>query len=144
MRGRVPRSALWVLGGVLLLELLNWAALAPLAPRPAAARELLYVIPKGAAALGARGEGPFGLPAQLHLQLGIRDILVLRNEDDRPQQLGPVVLAPGQTYRLPFHQPGALQLTCSFHQRIGVIIFVAPPPSPGWERLRARLGGAAP
>ena len=51
MRGRVPRSALWVLGGVLLLELLNWAALAPLAPRPPAARELLYVIPQGAAAL---------------------------------------------------------------------------------------------
>jgi len=92
----------------------------------------LYVIPKGAAALGARGEGPFGLPAQLHLQLGIRDILVLRNEDDRQQQLGPVVLAPGQTYRLPFHQPGAIQLACSFHQ--------GSASSSLWPHLRARAG----
>jgi hypothetical protein len=143
MRGPVHRWHLWVLGGVLLLGALAWAALAPLAPRPPAARELLYVIPKGAAALGARGDGPFGLPAELHLQLGVRDILVLRNEDDREQQLGPVVLAPGQTYRLPFHQPGALQLACSFHQGIGVVIYVAPPPGPGWERLRWRLGGVA-
>ena len=123
--------------------LLGWAALAPLSPRLPAARELLYVIPKGAAALGARGEGPFGLPAELHLQLGVRDILVLRNEDDREQQLGPVALAPGQTYRLPFHQPGAVQLACSFHQGIGVIIYVDPPPSPGWERLQWRLGWVA-
>ncbi|HUL76597.1 MAG TPA: hypothetical protein VL691_04970 [Vicinamibacteria bacterium] len=123
---------------------LGWAALAPLSPRPPAARELLYVIPKGAAALGARGEGPFGLPAELHLQLGVRDILVLRNEDDAEQQLGPVVLAPGQTYRLPFHQPGAIQLACTFHQGIGVILYVAPPPSPGWERLWWRLGGSQP
>jgi hypothetical protein len=120
---------------------LGWAAFAPLSPRPPAARELLYVIPPGAATLGARGEGPFGLPAELHLQLGVRDILVLRNEDAREQQLGPVVLAPGQTYRLPVHQPGAIQLACSFHQGIGVIIYVAPPPSSGWERLWWRLGG---
>jgi len=53
-----------------------------------------------------------------------------------------LVLAPGQTYRLPFHQPGAIQLACSFHQGIGVIIYVDPPPSPGWERLRWRLGWA--
>jgi hypothetical protein len=136
-----------VIGAILTLAslggVLGWAALAPVAPRPPAARELLYVIPKGAAALGARGEGPFGLPAELHLQLGVRDILVLRNEDDRAQQLGPVVLAPGQTYRLPFHQPGAIQLACSFHQRIGFVIYVAPPPSPGWERLRWRLGAVA-
>jgi hypothetical protein len=143
----VTHRRLAVIGGILLLAslggVLGWAALAPLAPRPPAARELLYVIPKGAAALGARGDGPFGLPAELHFQLGVRDILVLRNEDDREQQLGPVVLAPGQTYRLPFQQPGAIQLACSFHQGIGVIIYVAPPPSPGWERLQWRWGGVA-
>ena len=131
-----------LLGGVLILGGLaaaSWLALAPIAPRPAAERELLYVIPKGASAR-AGGEGQSPLPSTVRLVLGVRDILVLRNDDTVPMQIGPLRLAPGQSYRLPFHQPGALQLACTFHQGIGFVLFVDPPPSPGWERLRWRLG----
>jgi hypothetical protein len=131
-----------LLGGLLILGGLaaaGWLALAPIAPRPAAERELLYVIPKGASAR-AGGEGQSPLPSTVRLVLGVRDILVLRNDDEVPMQIGPLRLAPGQSYRLPFHQPGALQLACSFHQGIGFVLFVDPPPSPGWERLRWRLG----
>ena len=132
-----------VLGGVLGLATglvaLGSLALAPIAPRPAAERELVYVIPKGAAARAGR-DGEVPLPSTVRLVLGVRDILVLRNDDTVPMQIGPLRLAPGQSYRLPFHQPGALQLACSFHQGIGFVLFVEPPPSPGWERLRWRLG----
>jgi hypothetical protein len=131
-----------LLGGVLLLgglAAVGWLALAPIPPRPAAEREVVYVIPQGAGAR-AGGEGQFPLPSTVRLVLGVRDILVLRNEDEVPMQVGPLRLAPGQSYRLPFHQPGALQLACSFHQGIGFVLFVDPPPSPGWERLRWRLG----
>ena len=38
---------------------------------------------------------------------------------------------------------GAIQLACSFHQGIGVVIYVAPPPSPGW-RHRTRVRAACP
>jgi hypothetical protein len=132
-----------LLGGVLVLGsclvAVGWLALAPIVPRPAAERELLYAIPKGAGTQqGSSGQG--ALPSTVRLVLGVRDILVLRNDDEVPMQLGPVRLAPGQSYRLPFHQPGALQLTCSFHQGIGFVIFVDPPPTPGWARLRWRLG----
>ena len=130
------------LGGLLLLGgglvAVGWLALAPLAPRPAAERELLYAIPKGAGAR-AGSDSRFVLPSTVRLVLGVRDILVLRNDDTVPMQIGPLRLAPGQSYRLPFHQPGALQLACSFHQGIGFVLFVDPPPSPGWERLRWRL-----
>jgi hypothetical protein len=122
------------------LGALGWAALAPITPLSPSARELLYVIPQGTAARSARGEASPGLPSDVHLRLGIRDILVLRNDDESAMQLGPIRLAPGQTYRLAFHQPGVLQLACSFHQGIGFVIFVDPPPSAGWERLRWRLG----
>jgi hypothetical protein len=97
------------------------------------------VIPRGAAARPGGGN-PFALPSVVHLVLGVRDILVLRNDDTVPMQLGPVRLAPGQSYRLSFHQPGAIQLACSLHQAVGFVIFIAPPPSLGWERLRWRLG----
>ena len=125
---------------MLLLGGLGWAAFGPLPSRPAADREVRYVIPKGAAQQGVRGQGPLGLPAELHLQVGVRDILALQNEDTAPQQIGPMALAPGQTYRVEFSRPGAIQLACSFHQGIGFLLFVDPPPSPGWERLRWRLG----
>jgi hypothetical protein len=129
---------LLLLGGGLVA--LGWAALAPMTPLAPSAREVVYVIPKGTAARSGGGEIPSGLPSEIHLRLGIRDILVLRNDDEVPMQLGPVRLEPGQTYRLAFHQPGAIQLACSFHQGIGFVIFVDSPPSPGWERLRWRLG----
>ena len=137
---RFLSGALAALGGLALLGALGWAAVGPLPARAAADRELRYVIPQGAAQQGARGQGPVGLPSELRLQVGVRDILVLRNEDTEPQQIGPVALAPGQTYRIQFSQPAAIQLACSFHQGIGFVLFVDPPPGPGWERLRWRLG----
>ena len=133
-------GALAALGGLALLGALGWAAFGPLPARSEGDREVIYVIPKGAVQQGARGQGPLGLPSELRLQVGVRDILVLRNEDTEPQQIGPLALAPGQTYRIQFSQPGAIQLACSFHQGIGFVLFVDAPPGPGWERLRWRLG----
>jgi len=114
----------------------TWLAFAPLPGRSATERELSYIIPKGTAARG----GQVALPPVVRLQVGVQDILVLRNEDVVPMTLGPVQLAPGQTYRIPFHQYGAIQLACSYHQGIGFVLFIDPPPAPGWERLRWRLG----
>jgi hypothetical protein len=74
------------------------------------------------------------------LTLGVRDILVLRNDSETAQQLGPLGLRPGQTYRISFDQPGVLKLACSAHQGSDFLIFIDPPPSVGWERLRWRLG----
>lgn len=132
-----------VLCGILALGsclvAIGWIALAPIAPRSPTERELLYVIPKGVTTQKG-SNGQFTLPSTIRLMLGVRDILVLRNDDEVPMELGPVRLAPGQTYRLRFHQPGALQLACSFHKGIGLVILVDLPPSPGWERLRWRLG----
>ena len=131
-------GSLLLLGGALVA--LGWAALAPVAPLAPFAREAVYVIPKGTAARSAGGEPPSGLPSWIHLRLGVRDILVLRNDDEQAQQFGPVRLAPGQTYRFSFDHPEVLRLTCSIHQGISFVIFVDAPLSPGWERLQWRLG----
>lgn len=134
MGRRVAIGVLVVVGAPLVT--LAWMALAPL---PADSRELLYVIPKGMGS-GESGAAAAGLPPFVRLTLGLRDVLVLRNEDTVEQTIGPVRLAPGQTYRLPFHQPGAVQLSCSFHGGTNFLIFVDPAPAAGWERLRWRLG----
>jgi hypothetical protein len=73
------------------------------------------------------------------LTIGVRDLLILRNEDDRPQSFGPVLLAPGQTYRVPFSAPATFDFACSAHDEGQLTIVVEREPVPGWPRLRWRV-----
>jgi hypothetical protein len=110
-----------------------WAAFAPIPPVP---REAVYVIPKGTAARIAAGEPVEALPRRMRFTVGVRDLLVLRNEDDQPQSFGPV---PGQTYRVPFTAPATFDFACSAHEKGQLTIVVEREPVPGWRRLRWRL-----
>jgi len=63
-----------------------WAALAPVvADSPT--RSEVFEIPKGTWARRMSGDKVDILPNQIRLTLGIRDVLVLRNNDDVPQWL---------------------------------------------------------
>jgi len=112
-----------------------WGALAPL---PSGSRELTFVVPRGTAARQAAG-APSAMPSVLRFTVGVRDTLVLKNEDDVPATFGPVLLAPGQTYRVPFRSPAEFQMGCSLHGDGRVTIVVVPAPARGWARLRWRL-----
>ncbi len=112
------------------------ALVAAFAPLPSDSREAVYVIPSGTAAKrspDAAGATP--LPSRIRMTLGVRDVLVLRNEGTVEQSFGPVLLAPGQTYRVPFHDAAEFQLACSAHADGQVTVTVEPAPSPGWARL---------
>jgi hypothetical protein len=80
------------------------------------------------------------LPSPVHLTLGIRDILVLTNDDEVIHQLGPVILGPRQTYRIPFRNPGRFQYACSLHAAGTLTLLIEPAPAAGLARLRWRLG----
>jgi hypothetical protein len=129
-----------VSGGVLVVLLLSLAAWASFAPLPHGPREVTYVIPKGTAVRQSLGVNPSVLPDVMRFTLGVRDVLVLRNEDDAAATFGPVRLEPGQTYRVPFRTPTTIQLACSVHREGEIAIIVSAPPRPGWDRLwwRAR------
>jgi hypothetical protein len=113
-----------------------WAAFAPIPPGP---REAVYVIPKGTAARLAAGEAVRAFPSRMRFTIGVRDLLVLRNEDDQPQNFGPILLAPGQAYRVPFSAPATFDFACSAHEEGQLTIVVERPPPPGWRRLRWRV-----
>lgn len=117
---------------------LAWAALTPLPPD---AREAVYVIPKGTWARRMAGEPLDILPQELRLVLEVRDILVLRNEDDVPQVFGPVLIMPKQSFTMPFHKAATYQFACSLHVSGQLSVIVQPAPAAGWERLRWRLAG---
>jgi hypothetical protein len=118
-----------------IAALLAWAAFAPIA---ADSREQVYRIPKGTFAKRMAGHYVEVLPSQIHLTLGVKDILVLRNDDEVPQMFGPVLIMPGQRFELPFRLASHYQFACSLHANGQLAIDVDPEPSPGWRRLAWR------
>jgi hypothetical protein len=125
----------WSIAACLLLAL-GWAALAPLRY---ATRDQLFEIPKGTWARRMAGDKVEILPAVVRLTLGVQDVLLLRNSDTVPQLFGPVLIMPGQDFRLPFEQASDYQFACTAHASGQMTVSVVPLPDPGWDRLRWRL-----
>ena len=122
-----------ILGGVALLGLAagGWAALAPLPQLP---KERVIVIPRG-----ANSQAPQPFPSNIHLTLGLQDVLVLKNEDDRAQLIGGIEVSAGQSLSIPFSRIQDFQLSCSAHPSGRLTISVAAKPEPGLARLWWRL-----
>lgn len=139
MTGSVRWSRAIAVAGVALVLIAGWLALAPLS---AGSREIVYVIPPGTLAGNKTGRPMDLLPPEIHLTLGVRDVLVLTNDDSAAHYVGPIVLASRQTYRIPFRRPGRFQYACSLHTAGRLTIVVTPEPQIGLERLRWRLAHA--
>jgi hypothetical protein len=122
-----------ILGGVALLALAaaGWAALAPLPRLP---KEFVIVIPKG-----ANSQTPQRFPSNIRLTLGLQDVLVLRNEDDRAQLIGGIAVSPGQNLSIPFSRVQDFQLACSAHPSGQLKISVSAKPERGLGRLWWRI-----
>jgi hypothetical protein len=133
-RPSLYQAQLILLGALALLGLAvgAWAALAPL---PALPKERVIVIPRGTSAIG-----PPPFPSDIQLTLGLQDVLVLRNEDDRPQLVGGIEVGAGQSLSIPFYRVQDFQLACSAHPSGQLRISVVPPPERGPSRLWWRLG----
>ena len=112
-----------------LLAFIGWRDELTHAPE----HEVIFIIPKGTAILQANGtDGPM-LPRMMILTIGLRDTLVIRNDDDFPARIGPFKLDSGQHYRQQFRTPGEIQLICStmYHEE-QVSIRVQPAPPDVW------------
>ena len=135
MRSLRRHPAAWSFAACLVLAL-AWAALAP--PH-AATRDLLFEIPKGTWERRMAGDKVDILPEVVQLTLGVQDVLLLRNSDTVPQQFGPVLIMPGQDFRLPFEQVSENQFACTAHSSGQMTVSVVAMPEPGLDRLKWRL-----
>ena len=141
-----PSSALlrrhWLLASLLamLLASLLWAAFAPIR---LASRDKLFEIPKGTYDRRMKGDQVEILPSTVTLTLGVRDVLLLRNSDTVPQIFGPVLIMPGQDFRLPFETVSENQFACTAHSSGQMTVVVEALPIPGLARLRWRLAELA-
>jgi hypothetical protein len=135
----VLRAGLLVLLGI-VVGATGWAALAPVTSN---SREQVFAIPKGTWARRHAGEKLELLPSEIRLTMGIKDVLVMLNHDDVPQMFGPVLIMPGQSFRLPFATASTYQFACTAHANGQLTIVVDPAPAPGWARLKWRAGELA-
>ena len=111
-----------------------------LVPIQTRSRDEVFEIPKGTWARRMSGDKVEILPDHIRLTLGLRDILVLRNQDDVPQIFGPTLMMPGQSFRLPFERAAEYQFACTAHASGQMTITVEDNPATPWGRLlwRAR------
>ncbi len=129
----------WVALGITIVAIV-WAALAPI---PVGSRDQLFEIPKGTHARRMAGDKVDILPSTIRLTLGVRDVLLLRNNDTVPQIFGPMLIMPGQDFRLPFETESENQFDCSAHTSGQMTVVVEAHPNPGIGRLRWRLAALA-
>ena len=146
MRRRPVGSAVAVvlagtLAATLLTALLTAVAWAALTPVARGARDAVFEIPRGTWARRMAGNKVDILPSTIWLTLGVRDTLVLVNHDDVPQTFGPVLMMPGQRFRLPFGVAANYQFACTAHTSGQMSVVVDAMPVSAWQRLVWRVGG---
>ena len=117
------------------LAVVAWCALAPV---HSDSRDQIFEIPKGTWARRMSGDKVEILPNHIHLTLGVRDVLVLRNHDAVPQIFGPTLMMPGQSLRLPFEQAAVYTFSCTAHASGQMIISVDPYPASAFAKIAWR------
>jgi len=129
-------ALLWWLLPAFAAGVLAWAAFAPIA---AGSRDALFEIPKGTWARRMAGDPVDILPPTIVLTLGVNDTLLLRNRDTVPQVFGPVLIMPGQDFRLPFDTVSINEFNCTAHASGSMKVIVEAHPAAGLPRLQWRL-----
>jgi len=137
--GSLRLRLLWLLA-VLVPAAATAAAWGAFAPIHVVDRDEVFAIPKGTWARRMAGDKVEILPREVRLVLGVKDVLVMKNDDDVPQAFGPVLLMPGQSFRLPFSTASSYQFACTAHASGQMTVTVAPGPEAGWQRLAWRMG----
>jgi hypothetical protein len=130
------RPTLLGLLGAGTIATLAWAGLKPI---EGGSRDELFEIPQGTWARRMAGEDIAILPDHIRLTLGIRDTLMLRNLDEVPQIFGPVLMMPGQSFRLPFEQASEYQFACTAHASGQMTVIVESNPVTPWAKIWWRV-----
>lgn len=131
---------LWLpLAGVPLVMIACAALWAALAPIVVDSRDEVFEIPQGTWARRMAGDKIDILPDEIHLTLGINDILVLKNRDNVPQIFGPTLMMPGQNFSLPFEVASSYVFACTAHASGQLTVIVNPAPTSAADRMAWRL-----
>jgi hypothetical protein len=112
-------AGLIILSGLLLLQYESW-------------RTVRYIIPPGVDA----GRVSLDLPNEVILTVGVKDTLVIENQDNAIHTFGPFVIGPESTFSERFSTPRRYEAICTFHpdKQMSLVIRPAPWSSAFWNQ----------
>jgi len=105
---------------VVILGLAYWGA----SIQYQAYRTVTYTIPAGT----QTNQQLVDIPEVIELMVGIKDILIIDNQDDVLHTFGPFVVAPHSKFTQRFDRPMTFQGACSLHPDTGLTLTVHPAP----------------
>jgi hypothetical protein len=125
-KNRFDDTILWsaLLMVLLLLGIGGWLLLAQYAQ----VRTVRYVIPAGAGQRLAGGERVITLPTEIDFVIGVRDILMVENQDEVVHNFGPFMVLPHTTLVKRFKNVRVYQGACSLHRDRQMRLVVHPAP----------------
>ncbi|MCB0165699.1 MAG: hypothetical protein KDI79_15820 [Anaerolineae bacterium] len=118
-------KALSIAGGaILLVVILSWLALGQFQT----VRTVTYIIPPGTKQDIETGRPGAKFPDEIVLTVGLKDTIVIENQDDVIHSFGPFVVAPHSKLRKRFDTSVVYEGACTFHQDKHMRIVVNPAP----------------
>lgn len=114
------KTKVWGVLTLIVLMGLGWLAYAQWQEM----RQVKYVIPAGVEA----GQTSVEFPDEIVLTVGIRDTIVIENQDEATHAFGPFVVAPHTTLTKRFRNPLVYEGACTFHQDQFMKLVVNPAP----------------
>lgn len=114
----------WLLLMLVVLGTAGWTAVS----RWEQARTVTYVIPPGTSQRLAAGEEAVDFPNELVFTIGVRDTIVIENQDETVHTFGPFVILPHTTLTKRFDNVRIYESTCTFHQDEQMKLVVNPAP----------------
>ncbi len=119
----ITRVLISLLVGLLFGVALNEVTFFFLRETARAPKLIEIVIPKGTAEKVARGEAPPSIPASMTFVIG--DTLLVKNEDTKDHELGPLWIPAGSSASLPLDAAASYAYSCSFQpgQSFGLDVY---------------------
>lgn len=111
-------------GAILLVGVLSWLALGQFQTL----RTVTYVIPPVTKQNIETGRPGAEFPDEIILTVGLKDTIVIENQDDVIHSFGPFVVAPHSKLRKRFDSPVVYEGACTFHQDEFMRVVVNPAP----------------
>lgn len=89
---------------------------------------IVLTIPRGTADLVAAGVEPPSIPSELIFIVG--DVLIVKNQDDVPHELGPLFIPPNSSAHMSFESTENYSFSCSFQPDNSIGLDVREPVTP--------------
>ena len=97
---------------------------------------LVHFLPSLVAPEQLAGQATVVIPAEIVMTLGVKDTLVIENQDNVVHSFGPYILSPESTFTHRFHTPLVYKAACTFHEdQVSLVVNPAPWSLAFWDRF---------